>query len=206
VNVRRFTLAVDLDGVVVDYHGAFTRHCAEELGLPVSERPVPSTWSYHEAWPDVFANQEEFLRAHASAVERGLFATAEPIPGAVAALQRLSDAEVHIRVVTSRLLRNGQHALVAGQTVTWLDEHRIPYRSLALERDDKRQIRADIAVDDSPTNVCAWRSVGVPCATFDQPYNRAVEGLRVADWTDLETLVRTTQQWWLADPLRDLRV
>lgn len=195
---HRFALAVDLDGVVADYHHSFSRFCSDQLGFDTANRPAPSTWNYSTSWPDVFSTTDDYREAHRGAVQHGLFEQMTPIPGAVEALQRLSDAEIHIRIVTSRLLLNGQHAVVAGQTIAWLDRVGVPYRSLALERDDKRHIRAELAVDDAPHNVLAWRSVGVPCVVFDQPYNRHVPDPRVLNWEQMERLVLDTAARWQA--------
>src|SRR3546814_9225404 len=81
------------------------------------------------------------------------------IEGCAAALWRLSDAGVWIRLITHRLYVNWGHQEVVADTVAWLDEHGIPYRDLCF-LGQKPEVQADIYVDDAPHNVEALRAAG----------------------------------------------
>src|SRR3546814_1849883 len=69
------------------------------------------------------------------------------IEGCAAALWRLSDAGVWIRLITHRLYVNWGHQEVVADTVAWLDEHGIPYRDLCF-LGQKPEVQADVYVDD----------------------------------------------------------
>lgn len=189
VKAGEFVLGVDLDGVVADYEEGFRLACMEMMGLPREAFPEASSWSFvASGWP--FASEREFFAAHRAAVEGGLFERLEPVQGASEALWRLSDAGVRIRVITHRLVVNFSHRAAVSDTVSWLDEQRIPFRDICFVR-DKAEVGADLYLDDSPGNVSALRSAAGSdaVAVFDRPYNSHVDGLRVSSWTEVLDLV-----------------
>jgi 5'(3')-deoxyribonucleotidase len=181
---REFVLGVDLDGVVGDYEGSFRRFIGQQRGVDPGSLPDVHTWSFTEnGW---FNNDEEYLSAHRDAVNQGLFANMDMISGASDALWALSDAGIRIRIITHRLIINFNFAKTVSDTVTFLDRHRIPYRDLCFVR-DKADVGCDLLVDDAPHNIEALRSKhGSDVAiTFDQSYNRGVEGLRAISWAEV---------------------
>lgn len=179
-------IGVDLDGVVANYEARFREISAEILGISPKKFPRSRTWSFVEAgWP--FVDETHFLEVHRQAVsEFGLFRTLAPITGASEALWRLSDAGVRVRIVTHRLVVNFAHAAAVGDTVNWLDDHRIPYRDICFVR-DKAEVGADLYVDDAPANIAALRTArGADAAmVYDQLYNRSVPGLRAHNWEEV---------------------
>ncbi len=181
VSTSPFVLGLDLDGVCADYTGGFRRFVAAERGVAPETLPDPVDWDWSLCGWDI-PSRDEYLDLHARAVHAGLFRDLEPLPGVSAALWRLSDAGVHIRVITHRLVVNGGHGAAAGDTVTWLERHRIPFRDLCFMA-TKPEVGADLYLDDSPTNLEAFRAAGLTALVFDQPYNRHVPGPRVHDWT-----------------------
>lgn len=180
-----FVLGVDLDGVCGDHAEAFRRVVARERGIDPGELPAQRTWDFTEWGLD----RDEFERLHRRAVlEHRMFRTMPVVPGAAAALWRLSDAGVWIRIVTHRLYTNWGHAVAVADTVAWLDEAGIPYRDLCF-LGDKPQVEADIYVDDAPHNVEALRASGAEAIVFSQPYNDDVDGPRANGWSEVEELV-----------------
>ena len=85
-------------------------------------------------------------------------------------------------MITHRLIISGGHGAAAADTVTWLEDHRIPFWDLCFVA-DKPQVGADLYLDDSPTNLAAFRAAGLPAVVFDQPYNRHLDGPRVSTST-----------------------
>jgi 5'-nucleotidase len=183
---EEFVIGVDLDGVVANYEARFRQISAEILRLSPKKFPRARTWSFVESgWP--FVDEAHFLEVHRQAVsEFGLFRTLAPIPGASEALWQLSDAGVRVRIVTHRLVVNFAHAAAVGDTVNWLDDHRIPYRDICFVR-DKAEVGADLYVDDSPANIAALRAARGDDAAmvYDQLYNRSLPGLRARNWDDV---------------------
>ena len=177
-----FVLGLDLDGVCADYTGGFRRHVSAALGVPADALPDPVDWDWTRCGWGI-DSQEQYLGLHAEAVAAGLFRRLDPLPGVAEALWRLSDAGIRIRVITHRLFVSGAHGASAADTVTWLDEHKIPYWDLCFMA-DKPQVGADLYIDDSPTNIAAFQLAGLPALIFDQPYNRHVDAPRVRDWAE----------------------
>lgn len=181
-----FVLGVDLDGVCGDYTAAFRTVVAAELDVPAESLPDERSWDFHE-WP--LERIGGFEAVHRKAVlEHRMFRSMPPMPGAAAALWRLSDAGVWIRIITHRLYVNWGHAIAVADTVAWLDEQSIPYRDICF-LGNKPEVEADCYVDDSPSNVVALREQGNSVIAFDAPYNRHLDGLRAQDWEAVEAIV-----------------
>lgn len=177
---------VDLDGVCGDFSAAFAAVVAEDRGVPVDELPPRQHWDFSE-WG--IRDEEHFRTLHRRAVlEHRVFRTMPAIEGCAAALWRLSDAGVWIRLITHRLYVNWGHQEVVADTVGWLDEHGIPYRDLCF-LGQKPQVEADIYVDDAPHNVEGLREAGNDVITFAQPYNAHLAGPRAGTWEEVESIV-----------------
>jgi len=180
-----FVLGVDLDGVCADYTLAFRDFVAADRGVEPQSLPMQRSWDFRE-WD---LDAAEFERLHRAAVTEGrLLANLEPIEGASEALWRLSDAGVWIRIVTHRLYVNWGHAAAAGDTVSWLDSERIPYRDLCF-MGAKTDVGAHAYIDDGPHNVDGLRAAGRTVIVFDQPYNQSCAAPRARNWGEAEDIV-----------------
>ncbi len=181
-----FVLGVDLDGVCADYHHGFRDVVAADRGVDPATLEPPTDWGYHHWGVD----EVEFMRLHKLAVtEKRMFQSLPVMDGCPDALWRLSDLGVWIRIITHRLYVNWGHAVTVSDTVTWLDEHRIPYRDICF-LGDKPQVGADAYIDDAPHNIDALRAAGNTVIVFDQPYNKSLDGPRAHSWTEAEELVQ----------------
>ena len=167
---KEFVLGVDLDGVVADYEKGFREFIAKKKSISPDTIPAATHWSFSQSgWP--IADEKEYLK---------------PISGASEALWALSDAGIRIRIVTHRLVINFSHAPAVTDTVTFLDQHNIPYRDLTFVK-DKADVGTDLLIDDAPHIIISLRSLkGEDSAmVFDQPYNRDIGGLRAHSWSDV---------------------
>ena len=197
----RFVLAVDLDGVCAAYTPSLRPYMAALGRLDAFDLPEPTEWNLVEAgW---FKSQEEFMETHRYAVEHSLYRTMDDIPGMSDALWALSDAEVHIRVVTHRFLTHGDQGNAAIDTIAWLQRRRedgrvrLPHRDLCF-LGAKADASADMHLDDAPYQIEALRAAGQDVLIFDQPYNRHLEAPRAKGWDDVVAQVLAAQQDWLA--------
>ena len=180
-----FVFGVDLDGVCGDYTTALRTIAARELRVEEDQLPLERSWDFREWGLDRVGG---FPDLHAKAVSEGMFADMPPIEGVTDALWRLSDAGVHIRVITHRLYVNWGHASAVADTVAWLDDQQIPYRDICF-LGNKPDVGAHIYIDDAPHNIEQLRSAGNEAIIFDQPYNRELDGLRAASWPEVEEIV-----------------
>lgn len=175
---------MDLDNVCADYTAGFRSFVATELKKDESEFGPITAWGYQEWGLD----DDQFKDMHSKAVTNGLHRNLPIVEGAADSLWRLSDAGIWIRVITHRLYTNWSHEKAVSDTVAWLDQHRIPYRDLCF-LGAKPQVEADIYIDDAPHNVTSLREAGNEVITFDQPYNRSLEGLRAKNWVEAEDII-----------------
>ncbi len=182
---EQFVLGVDLDGVVADHTRRFRDILAELRGVDPDTYTLERSWDFQE-WG---LAPGEYADLHRVAVmEHDMLATMQMIEGAADALWRLSDAGVWIRVITHRLYVNWGHAKAIGDTVSWLDANRIPYRDICF-LGAKPEVEADAYIDDAPHNIEQLRAHGNTVIVFDQPYNRHLPGPRARDWIELEAIV-----------------
>lgn len=105
----RGSVRLDLDGVVADFYGTIRPLAAEWLGKPLDDLTESPTYGLHE-W-GFNGSGAEYQKFHRWAVvQRRLFSSLAPIPGAAPALRRLSDDKVRIRIITNRLFIPHFHA------------------------------------------------------------------------------------------------
>lgn len=194
-----FVLGLDLDGVVGDYSAIFRLCVAEQWGVDPATLPTEVSWDF-ASWG--VRDAEHFAELHRRAVtEQRMFARMPVVPGAVDALWELSDAGVWIRILTHRLCVNGGHRIAVADTVSWLEEHRIPFRELNFIG-DKPAVGADCYLDDGPHNIAALRAAGCDAIVYDAPYNQGVDGPRVADWSEARAIILDRLARHRARPVR----
>jgi 5'(3')-deoxyribonucleotidase len=176
---------VDLDGVCADYTLGLRKIAAEVLGVAESSLPMERSWDFRE-WGLSAQGFEELHRV--AVVDHRLLRELPAMDGAADVLWRLSDAGVWIRIITHRLYVNWGHAIAVSDTVTWLDEARIPYRDICF-LGVKPEVEADLYIEDAEHNIQALRAGGNEVIVFDQPYNRDLQAPRAATWYEVEELV-----------------
>lgn len=203
---KSFVFCVDLDGVVADYDAAFRAFVAREMNREPSTLETQTTWDFTGVWG--IRDRDHYVELHNKAVTEGMFATMPLVAGASDALWRLNDRhDVHIRIVTHRLIIKGGHNTAIADTVSWLQRTRedgrplVPYRDICFIA-DKAEVGGDLYIDDAPHNVEALRGQGYDVIVMDQPYNRHLDGPRAAGWDQVEAMVCAKLDWVHADPLR----
>lgn len=198
----QFVLAVDLDGVVADFHAGLKPIAAEWLGIAEKELTDEVSYGFPE-WQLERSGGYDAL--HRFAVkERGLFAALAPIRGAPAALRRLSTRGVRIRIVTHRLYISWFHREAIVQTTDWLEHHGVPYWDLCFMR-DKAAVGANLYLEDSPGNIEALRADGHPTIALRNSTNRHLPAPYAEDWAELEpAILREIDHWERRDSRRRL--
>ena len=183
---RQFVLGVDLDGVVADFYSGIRPIAAEWLGVPLeSLTPTPS-YGLTEWHLESMGTYEDLHRF--AVTQRNLFRSLQPMQGAAAALRRISQAGVRIRIITHRLYLKYFHEEAVQQTVAWLEHHGVPYWDLCFMK-DKGAVGADLYVEDSPDNVRALRAGGHPTIVFENSTNVELAEPRARTWNEIERLV-----------------
>lgn len=196
-NNNPFVLCVDLDAVVGDYEAALSKVVSGVKGIPIEEIGPQTSWDFANCdnWP--ISSTEEFLELHKIGVSKwSMFLTMPEIEGASDTLWALNDElDVHIRVVTHRLVHNWAHDLVVADTVRWLQiprtdgRPRVPYRDICFVG-KKAEVGGDLYVDDAPHNIAALREAGRNAMVMTTGYNTHVDGLRADNWEDVYNYVK----------------
>lgn len=193
---RQFVLGVDLDGVVADFVRGLRPIAAEWLGVAEASLTEEITYGFPE-WQLERAGGYDAL--HRFAVkERELFARLPPIPGAPAALRRLSAISgVRIRIITHRLYIHWFHKEAIRQTTEWLEQHGIPYWDLCFMR-DKAAVGASLYLEDSPDNIRSLRAAGHETIVVANSTNRDLPAPRAESWGEIEAMVCERLLRWRA--------
>jgi 5'-nucleotidase len=186
-------IGVDLDGVCADIIAAYRQYVARYRGVrPETLGTVTdynfSSWGFERP----LTSQPEFYRA----LQDGMAAGMEPMAGAADGLIRLSKAGFVIRIMTGRLVAPGM-SRTAIDTITWLDNNRFIYNDVCFVS-RKRDVLADVYVDDDPAIINELTGQGKRAIVFDQPYNRitGMPNARVTSWAELTaTLLEIAYQY-----------
>lgn len=181
-----FVLGVDLDGVVANFYAGLRPIAAEWLGVPVAELTPTPSYGFSEWGLEKVGSYDDLHRF--AVTQRNLFRELVPMPGAPAALRRLSQRGIRIRIITHRLYIHYFHQEAVKQTVAWLDHHGIPYWDLCFMK-DKAAVGADLYVEDSPDNIQALRADGHATIAFSNSTNLALPPPRADTWAEVEQLV-----------------
>jgi 5'(3')-deoxyribonucleotidase len=191
---QAFVFGVDLDGVCANFYGGLKPIAAEWLGVDADDLSDEVSWGLPEWGIDRAAGGYQALHRFA-VTQRELFRSLMPMPGAPQALRELSNLGIRVRIITHRLFIKHFHAKAISQTISWLDEHDIPYSDLCFMK-DKAAVGADLYIDDSPGNVEALRADGHETIVFRNSTNRQVGGLVAKDWKEVKDIVEKTLASW----------
>jgi beta-phosphoglucomutase-like phosphatase (HAD superfamily) len=192
---RQFVLGLDLDGCVADFVSQMRRIFSDLMEVPIDSLTNTPTYGFPE-WG--LRDHRDYDRLHRYAVtQKALFLEMPPISGAVPALRRLSVEGIRIRIATHRLFISYFHEAAGSQTIRWLEKHGIPYWDLCLI-EDKSAVKADLFMEDKPSNVLAIHEQGIPVVIMSNPMNahEDLPGERVHSWRDAEATIRRHYYEW----------
>lgn len=189
------TIGVDVDEVLANYlqglrdflHEKFYRN---SLSLEELDKKFPLDTPHFGLadWEHIKGDHKNFVNLHSLAVEDGLFSRLSPVPGGKEWVNRLKDDGNHVRIITSRFVKNGQHSIVLRDTSEWLDFQGIKYDDIAFTS-KKAEILADIYVDDGPENIKSFIREQKKFIIFDFGYNQNFAGPRAHTWADAYSII-----------------
>lgn len=187
--MRSMIIGGDLDNTMLAYTEGLSDFIAKDLGVTDREAHAlaygpPADYAMSN-WPGF---PEAFTDFHTRGVVDGLYTRLKPFADVSKYLWKLSNEGCHIRIITSRFVKNGQNSIVVRDTGISLDANDIPYRDIVFT-DIKADIFADVYLDDSPSNIVKLRAAGRKVIIFDAPYNQEFDGLRVHNWEEAYTML-----------------
>jgi len=175
---------VDLDGVVADFNGGWTRLYNAQFGSALTADHV-TAWDAPEALTH-FDSMTGFWRWVRTAGDNGrsLFAVLKPYAGAVAGMRALLE-RAHVAIITTK------PSWAISDTLHWLARLGLPLREVHITS-DKASVPCEVYLEDSPIQLAALRRhrpEAVVCR-FVRPWNRPVDGcVDVADFDDFLVVV-----------------
>lgn len=188
-----FVFGVDLDGVVADFIGGLKPLAAEWLGVEAGQLTDEISYGFNE-WK--LGGVKGYDALHRFAIkERHLFQNLPEMPGAAAALRRLANRNIRIRIITHRLYIQWFHRQAIAQTVEWLEQRGIPYWDLCFMA-SKSSVDANVYVEDSPKNIEALRKAKKQVIVFRNSTNRQLAGPGADNWLEVEEWVLSRFRAW----------
>jgi uncharacterized HAD superfamily protein/NTP pyrophosphatase (non-canonical NTP hydrolase) len=170
-------VCVDMDDVICDL--APFRHELARLRAEASsdEASLRASESFKDQW----------YRA-------GRFADMRPIDGARNALEIIAQLGYKIVIITAR--PQWQYKRIYGDTLEWLQLHRIPHDLILFNKDKVEAVFEHVTpawpvafVEDHERNARALSAVGIDVLLYDQPHNRdfpETENVnRIDGWQDV---------------------
>lgn len=114
----------------------------------------------------------------------GLFANLQPLPNAIAVLERLAN-RFDILIVTSPPSSNAYR-----EKEEWIIRN-LPFlgRHNLIFAHRKYKICGDLLFDDAPPNLQSFLDTGRVAVAMDYPYNRQIACPRVSGWLEFEQKV-----------------
>lgn len=173
---RRLRVGNDVDGVSYQFVNELRSYSVAKLGFDMSALPDAACWDFAmDQWGWTVS---EFLERYAAGVlDRHIFWTGEPYPGAVDGMRRIEAAGHHIVVVTARAIPGIDADLAEEATRHWFETHGIPFHELHISS-DKTGYDTDAFIEDHEVNYDALEAAG------QNPY------LITRDWNAHRTDVR----------------
>lgn len=177
-------LAIDLDGVVADFHkGWITRYNDDfNAAIPVDAVTV---WDGLHLLTH-FESMRDFWRWAEGGDRSSIFRGLTTYAGAVDSLNALS--RQHKIVIVTQKPRWAVH-----DTFAWLSDNRIPTTEVHITH-DKAGVPADVYLDDAPHHLVSIRNKrpGAHVVRMVRPWNAPVEGVHDAhSWSDFVEIVES---------------
>lgn len=180
-------IALDLDGVVYDFHGAACYMMRHNFGYTAElSRESWTSWD----WMQGQVHPDHWRWLWNQGVEEGLFRHGHTLKGSIDGVRELATLG-DIAVVTSRPRSAIQ------DTLSWLAYNRLPITEVHIVGSGVPKTSCGdfaLAVDDAVHNGTDYTSAGVPMLLIDKPWNQGVEDspllTRVFDWPDIVATAR----------------
>ena len=187
--MKRLTIGVDIDGVIVDYAAVMMPVASEICGRPVTLQDL-TNWDLMET---LDISEEQFKRLWDATLGTDLLRYAPPIEGAIPGLSTLGKHEIWL--VTAR------PESMQELTLSWLAENNAQYDHIILGRyGDKVEAGQgfDVFVEDRLDEAHTIAEAGVFSILLDQPWNQSPllhpNCCRVFDWDSIIALVNKLAQ------------
>lgn len=167
--MKHLRILCDLDAIVADLTKKWLEHYNRDHSDSVTKEDITS---WH------MANHVKIGEdVHKYLYEPGFFLDLEPLPGAIESLRAMKESGHHVVIVSAP----SWPGTSAQDKISWVKKH-LPFlnkRDIFLGH-HKHMLKGDVFIDDSPTNITAYRKEWGAAArimTIAHPYNESVKSL-----------------------------
>lgn len=176
-------LGIDLDGVVANFTKGWMSFYNRDFGTGLVVEDS-------QRWNDLvdlthFEDVGQFWEWSSDLDGRSVFWHLEPFPGAIEAIQGLSDTGHDIVIITTK------PEFAVGDTHEWVERHQIPAAEVHI-LEDKWLVDCEVYLDDGPhvlPGLVRHRPESTVCR-YVRPWNRPVEGaVDVRDFAEFREIV-----------------
>lgn len=170
---RVTTILCDMDGIIVDLMASWLHRLSEAHGIKANVHQI-DRWDLHTCEP--FAGVDPTI-VYAPLNQRGTFADALPIPGALESLRRLRGDGYELAILSSA---EGQYAALEkrewlAKFAPFIPKSNIMFVSAPL----KRRVFGNYLIDDHPNTLvdhaAFWRDYDSRSLGVRYPYNAHVQ-------------------------------
>lgn len=182
----------DIDDTLIDLRGYAFQLYQEKLGREVARELFDqlNRVEIHELFD---LTDEEGSKMWNSSLAELYYAKCPVYPGALEILQQLDKEGHEIFYITARDAVHGE------ETKNWLKSQGFPVKDsqfyCGMKDHEKfeiiKKLELDYYFDDKPAVIDTLSSDSLNVIIRDQSYNRHVEGLRLADWSEFHQLVKS---------------
>lgn len=173
--MKRARIAVDLDGVIYDWQGAYTYLANAHLGARLN---TDMQWWTDWSAADRYLNEEQRAWMWSTGVELGLFRYGHILKGAVDGLRLLQEYG-DLEIVTHRP-RAALHDTM--RFITNLPDVFSGVHFLTNEQ-PKSSVGCDVYIDDAAHVISDVLDAGAQAVVFDQPWNQDADERAVRSFT-----------------------
>lgn len=187
--MKRLSIGIDIDGVIVDYASAMLPLLSQVCRRPVLLQDL-RYWDLRKA---LDIDDDELAYVWEQTLGTDMVRHAPPIEGAIAGLSALRRHEIW--------LVSARPSSMLGLTLSWLADHGVGYDHLVLDRQGDKLSAGrgfDVFVEDYLEEARILAEAGVFTILMDQPWNQEPvlpqNCTRVADWRSILALVRRFEE------------
>lgn len=184
---KRFTVCVDIDGVLRDFSSKFQEVFLREHPEYVKKDIKPLTsWGLAAAYP----KSEEYLHKFGFEDHAEEIYTEAPV---------INDALRDFKNLKQWcLINNHRLILVTSQprtklqlyTLQWLLANGFKNKEICIVREDKTVVNGDVLLDDGMHNLVDWDNAGRLAVCMDRAWNKEWHGSRVSSIAEFTQLIK----------------
>lgn len=193
---HKFTICVDIDGVIRDWTGSVKRVFLSNYPQYSSEDiPEHTEWEISRSYSMITKKKLHDLIFEIAVDD--VYLNAKAYPGCAKAFD---DLRIWCEYVGAKLciLTSQPSSEIGRKTINWLFDKFFTPESARSKTElhvvcgPKTVVEGDVLIDDGIHNLIAWQSVGRMSICLEQPWNHEWDGIKITHLKDALPLIKNT--------------